>query len=279
MPVNVQPSTKTYVPKKACKKCGGHLRYTNSRNCVECNRDRAKKYWAKHPDAALVYAARRAEKKRLTRARRKHLEAMGRPFTPTRKPGITGKMKVQEAMDTTQATAALGIVGTMRVRETRDAVTIKGFNTDLRQGVLAQILLRDSIIWKHRHYSMSAMSEDDGEVLGSVQADKIENYRPLKPTQYIKTDKACPRCGTFMKYEKSGSCVECLKRRNRAIKVAKRKAREAAKVVELRPGLGLRATQIKSTPTLVEPSAKIDFMRAAEKVSARSVRQPRWSDH
>jgi hypothetical protein len=56
--------------------------------------------------------------------------------------------------------------------------------------------------------------------------------------------------------------------RHRAIKEAKRKAKAAAKVIELRPGF--RSTQIKKIPP--SDTKEPDYLRTLEK-------RERWSDH
>ena len=287
-----------YIPKKPCKRCGTRLRYVSGRTCVECGRGHAKRYWLQHPDRFEVYRVKRCETKRLKRARAAQQRKMGLPLTPMPMPpstkprrranlfmvtghpakfkrgrAITGIMQASEVMDTAQATAKLGIVGTMHAGESPDTMTVGGVNMDLRSHYLFRLLLRDSVIWKRRQYSQSVLSEDDGPILGSGEADTVQPRRPKsdgpKGGRYVETDHACQKCGTHLRYESTGSCVECLKRRNKAIKEAKRKAKEAATVVELRPGF--RVTQVKTVK--VEPSDKAKGCNA-DTIGAAF---PRWS--
>jgi hypothetical protein len=276
----VKSTTETYIPKKECRRCGTRLRYVRGRTCVHCTRTHSQDYYAAHPEKKIIYLAKRAEKKRLARAREKQLRAMGiLPPKPKKPKPIKGTWKSKEVPDMMQAIVTGGVVGTMHINESADTVKIGGGIGTLQEIYVAALLRRDAAIWNRHRTFISMQSEDDGDVLGSHQNFTAPYKGSAVITSTVKKiehrETACPKCNGHEFYKSNGSCAQCLRLKNKAIKQAKKAAAKAAKIIELRPGL--RATQIKSVkivPAKIEP----EFMRSPEKISAHSARQARWSD-
>jgi hypothetical protein len=188
-------------------------------------------------------------------------------------------MKVTEHMDTITATIETKpapIFGVMGAVESSDSMNAAGANMDLRQFYISQLFRRDAEIWHQRTARMTVAESDDPMTITPHNHRDIKAPTPHKggtanPANHFRRDEPCPQCGTFMFYVSNPrTCVECMKRRNRAVKVAKLSAKKHANVVELRPQLrGLRSTQLAARPKVPPPEQ--EFMRVHEK-------QPRWSD-
>jgi hypothetical protein len=286
MPVNVQPTTKTYVPKKPCKRCGTFLRYAAGRMCVECSRNHSRNYFAAHPEKYEAYKARRYEKKRLARARARQLRAMGR-LAPTLLPkpskvlaftmrgrAVRFKHKalkpiigrVNEAMDIIEVKSPPPIFGVMCAGESPDTVAVGGINCDLRQYYLAQLLKLDAIIWHQRQHRNECFSEFENDNDAHRKPGAAPRVMPPGVGVKYHREEPCPKCGTRERYASTGACVECLKRSNRAVKDAKIAARKLAAEREPVSRPGLRLSQVRRPETT---AAAPNFIRVHDK-------QERW---